>query len=279
MPEHPLLRAMPSGPHVEVDGEALYLGRDCHLVAFIPALLNKVVSNRHCVLRREGESRWMLEDLGSTNGTWIRGNRLNGRTLVHTGDVFALGKTGPTFECFRGFGGIGPEATVSEHRMAADAPTLIDDSPLPFDPLALTIRASEPAPAPTPAPVPSRHAPPDPKPDGSAERPYKVGTTPSVFLRHERTGQEFKVAGYTLVLGRDPAAQIMIRSDEEKHISGRHAEIQFRSDDTVVLRDLDSRNGTWLNDRRIKEDAPLKVGDRILLGAVPTVLLVKRLDR
>lgn len=112
------------------------------------------------------------------------------------------------------------------------------------------------------------------------DRPYRGGPTPSVKLRHERTGAEFEVAGYTIVIGRDPASQVVIRSDEERHVSGRHAEIQFRRDGGVVLRDLGSSNGTWLNNQRVGKDSevPLQVGDRILLGAAATILLVKRLD-
>ena len=91
MDQPPRLKISPPGLYVEVDGDALFLGRDCHLAALIPALLNKVVSNRHCVVRREG-TRWFLEDLGSTNGTWIRSQRLGGKTLLHTGDEFRLGK-------------------------------------------------------------------------------------------------------------------------------------------------------------------------------------------
>jgi hypothetical protein len=115
--------------------------------------------------------------------------------------------------------------------------------------------------------------------EGSAERPLKVGRTPEVWLRHERTGQEFRAKGYTIVIGRDPmAAQVVIRSEDEKHVSGRHAEIQFRSDGSVVVRDLGSRNGTRLNDNALTEDALLKVGDRLLLGNAPTVLVVTALD-
>jgi pSer/pThr/pTyr-binding forkhead associated (FHA) protein len=254
MTENPILKIGPPVHYVEIDGDALYLGRDCHLAAFIPSLLSKVVSNRHCALRREGEERWMLEDLGSTNGTWMRGVRLFGKALVHTADVFTLGKQGPIVECWKGFGGTGPDATVPESELAQLRGVLT----LPDRRSASTIVAGR---------------------DGSAEKPYKVGKTPEAVLRHQRTGQEYRVKGYTLVLGRDAeAAQVLIRSDEEKHVSGRHAEIQFRSDHRVVIRDLESRNGTWVNDRRIGAEFPLAEGDRIVLGKAATTLLVVRLS-
>ncbi len=251
MPEHPRLKFYPGCQFVEIDGDALFLGRDCHLASIITTLLNKVVSNRHCVIRREGPDRWMLEDLGSTNGTWVRGTRLYGKILIHTGDLFTLGKNGPAIECYTGFGGTGPNATVPEEELAKATMVL--------DQAERTEHEGR---------------------DGSAERPYRVGRTPEIRVRHQATGKEYTAKGYTVVFGRDPGgAQILIRTDEEKHVSGRHIEVQFRSDKTVVVRDLGSRNGSWLNDKPLKGEQPLKVGDRLILGNAPTVLLVLALDQ
>jgi pSer/pThr/pTyr-binding forkhead associated (FHA) protein len=271
MDQLPRLKIYPPGHYVELDGEALYLGRDCHLAALIPALLNKVVSNRHCVVRREG-ARWMLEDLGSTNGTWIHGQRLAGKTLLHTGDEFRLGKQGPLVTCDSGFGGTGPDRTTPEDEMpgAAQVDTLVEEPrPQPRRPAEAQPHAGPPAP---PARAPNGR-------DGSAVLPFRVGRTPSLRLVHQRNGEQFAATGYTIVIGRDPgAAQIVIRADDERHVSGRHVEIQFRTDHTVVVRDLGSRNGSWLNDKPLKGEAPLRVGDRLLLGNAPTVLTVTALD-
>jgi pSer/pThr/pTyr-binding forkhead associated (FHA) protein len=87
MAEHPRLMLLPDGPHIEIDGDSLFLGRDCHLAATIPALKNKVVSNRHCCFKHEPDGHWTIEDLGSTNGTWLRGNRLAKREALVSGDV------------------------------------------------------------------------------------------------------------------------------------------------------------------------------------------------
>ena len=252
MDQPPKLKIYPPGLYVEIDGDALFLGRDCHLAALIPALLNKVVSNRHCVVRHEG-SRWFLEDLGSTNGTWIHSQRLGSKTLLHTGDEFRLGKQGPLVRCETGFGGTGPDRTTPEDELlhAAQANTLVEEPP---------------------AKTPDGR-------DGSAVLPFRVGRIPSVHLVHQRSGEQFTAQGYTIVVGRDAeAAQVVIRADDERHVSGRHVEIQFRADHTAVVRDLGSRNGTWLNDKPLRGDAPLKVSDRLLLGNAPTVLTVAALE-
>jgi pSer/pThr/pTyr-binding forkhead associated (FHA) protein len=263
MSDLPVIKIYPPGSYVELDGEALYLGRDCHLAAMIPCLLNKVVSNRHCVIRREGPDRWMLEDLGSTNVTWIHGGRLAGKTLLHTGDEFTLGKRLPLVVCWTGFGGTGPNSTLPEDDLPRTDAVAIIESPAP--------PRAEP-----PQPHGSQRA--DER-DGSGDRPFRVGRPPNVCLVHQRTGEEMNATGYTVVIGRDPmAAQIVIRAEDEKHVSGRHTEIQFRSDGTVIVRDLGSRNGTWLNDHPLTGGVPLEVGDRLLLGKEPTVLVVAALE-
>jgi pSer/pThr/pTyr-binding forkhead associated (FHA) protein len=55
------------------------------------------VSRRHAELRREGGS-WWLVDLGSTNGTWANGERVDGRYKLHDGDVLQIGGTELRFE-------------------------------------------------------------------------------------------------------------------------------------------------------------------------------------
>ncbi len=50
------------------------------------------VSRRHARVFRAGE-QWMVEDLGSTNGSFHNGNRLHGSRLLHPGDRVQVGYT------------------------------------------------------------------------------------------------------------------------------------------------------------------------------------------
>ena len=239
----PKLKLLPGGPFFEIDWDSLFLGRDCHLAQQIADFKNKVVSNRHCCVKKATDGRWTLEDLQSTNGTWVGGKRLDQPVALTSGVVFSMGRGGPTFEFILP---IAPDA----------GKTFLEGDPA-FEATQL-----------------------EAKRDGSAELPYKVGKTPEVSLRHRRTGEEFRAKGYTVVLGRDPAAtQILIRTDDQKHISGRHAELQFRSGGQCVIRDLESRNGSWLNGQVLKGEQPLKVGDLNVLGSPLTTLLVEALDQ
>ncbi len=49
------------------------------------------VSRRHARITRDLEG-YTLEDLSSTNGTYVNGKRLNGRIRLHNGDELALGE-------------------------------------------------------------------------------------------------------------------------------------------------------------------------------------------
>jgi len=63
-------------------------GRDCDGLL----LVDPEVSRRHAVVRLEGDTL-VLEDLGSTNGTTLNGERLHGRAPMTATDVARLGGT------------------------------------------------------------------------------------------------------------------------------------------------------------------------------------------
>lgn len=76
-----------------------------------------------------------------------------------------------------------------------------------------------------------------------------------------RTGTVFFLDGEAATIGRSSECDIVI---PDGWISGRHALLEVRGDRVWIL-DLESRNGTFVNDRRVRE-APLRPGDRVGLG-------------
>jgi pSer/pThr/pTyr-binding forkhead associated (FHA) protein len=68
------------------DSDRLLVGRHpaCDVVIADPS-----VSRRHAQLTFRG-GVWVLQDLASTNGTSVNGERV-GRTTLHAGDVISLG--------------------------------------------------------------------------------------------------------------------------------------------------------------------------------------------
>lgn len=87
-----LLVPQPDGTVQEVPlhGEYLVLGRDaaCDVV-----LLGRLVSRRHAAIRRVDQS-YLVEDLGSRNGTTVNGEPLGGPRLLRDGDQIELGGMG-----------------------------------------------------------------------------------------------------------------------------------------------------------------------------------------
>ena len=64
-------------------------------------------------------------------------------------------------------------------------------------------------------------------------------------------------------LGRHPSNTVQLL---DKIVSKEHCIIELRGNQ-FVLRDLGSLNGTFINNERVRGEAPLKHGDEIALGA------------
>ena len=69
------------------------------------------------------------------------------------------------------------------------------------------------------------------------------------------------------VVGRDPAASIYV---EAIGVSRRHAMISV-SENRVVLQDLGSKNGTYVDGERVTMPTPLADACEILLGPEPLI--------
>ncbi len=78
-----------AGREIDLQGQALLMGRaqDADLV-----LVDDYASGRHARLFPQG-TRWFLEDLGSTNGTFVDGNQVSRALPVSPGDSIRIGKT------------------------------------------------------------------------------------------------------------------------------------------------------------------------------------------
>ncbi|MDR0782783.1 MAG: FHA domain-containing protein [Propionibacteriaceae bacterium] len=88
----PWVLAIDSGAHA---GDRLQLvpkvriGRSdaCELV-----LSDDYVSSMHAILSRQDNGTWVIRDLGSTNGTYVNGNRLQDPTIVGPADIIRVGE-------------------------------------------------------------------------------------------------------------------------------------------------------------------------------------------
>jgi pSer/pThr/pTyr-binding forkhead associated (FHA) protein len=128
-----VMRAGPTtGKYFELTGSDLTIGRDlsADIVINIPE-----VSRKHARLRLE-TSGFVIEDLGSTNGTFVNGQRLSGPHSLRPGDTIMLGEAVA----------LGYEAPAPQYDSSA---TIVSSSSASA---AATMLAQEPArPAPPPA--------------------------------------------------------------------------------------------------------------------------------
>lgn len=84
-----------AGTAVPLEGGPVLIGR---VPEASVVLDDDYASNRHARLVL-GEGGWVLEDLGSTNGTWMRNARMTSPQPVDAGSRFRVGRT--TFELRR----------------------------------------------------------------------------------------------------------------------------------------------------------------------------------
>ena len=83
----------PTGREHRVDGERVVIGR---AVENEIVVTSKRISREHACVRREGW-RVLLEDLGSTNGTYLNGERIHSPRQLRDGDQIKVGDVVFTF--------------------------------------------------------------------------------------------------------------------------------------------------------------------------------------
>jgi FHA domain len=71
----------------------------------------------------------------------------------------------------------------------------------------------------------------------------------------------------TYTIGRNPHSAQVLLADSLSLVSGCHAKLQFLPNSGWQIRDLESRNGTYINGKRIKSWERLETGNHICLGS------------
>lgn len=85
-------------------------------------------------------------------------------------------------------------------------------------------------------------------------------------LTGSRTGLSREFDQPLVGLGRHPESDLQLHPEQDLDVSSRHAAILTQGSE-VVVRDLESANGTWVNGKRIIGDRTLHSGDVVSLGA------------
>lgn len=110
----------------ELGDNVVNLGRDItnHIV------INDREVSRHHLRFTRGPEGYTVEDLGSTNGTFVNGKRVTGATLLKNGDLLGLGETVTLgYELVRGEAGASPPAAQPSQQPQQPAPSQQEQSP------------------------------------------------------------------------------------------------------------------------------------------------------
>ncbi|CAN5429878.1 hypothetical protein BH09GEM1_BH09GEM1_48120 [soil metagenome] len=257
-----VIKDQTSGRAYELDATEGLVGRDPSCAIALDADAARMVSARHAkFLAVDGV--WYVEDAASSNGTFVDDVRLEAgaRQALAIGSVVRLGKTGPRF-------------VVDEAQVRVAAATMLESIPDPGGPATTPIRRSEAVRAGIrdlggldggTVPAYGRGAAPAPPP-APALTPPPTGAEVSVTLRDVQSGKTFSAHAASIAFGRAPECAVQIEGEAANAVSRVHSEI-VAENDMAVLRDAGSRNGTFLNGKRVATPQPLKHGDLVALGA------------
>jgi pSer/pThr/pTyr-binding forkhead associated (FHA) protein len=91
-------------------------------------------------------------------------------------------------------------------------------------------------------------------------------------LQGSNAGKDFKIPTPKCMIGRGEECQLRPQSDA---ISRRHCDI-VTTENEVVVRDLQSRNGTFVNDERVAEEAVLLNGDVLRVGPLQFEMMIEQ---
>jgi pSer/pThr/pTyr-binding forkhead associated (FHA) protein len=91
------------------------------------------------------------------------------------------------------------------------------------------------------------------------------------ILQGLKAGAEIKIPGPECLIGRGDDCHLRTQSDA---VSRRHCVIKT-SENEVTIRDLGSRNGTFVNNEQVTQDAVLLNGDQLRVGPLEFEVIVE----
>nr|WP_245641185.1 FHA domain-containing protein [Streptomyces megasporus] len=223
------------------------------------------VSWRHAVLRWGGNT-WVIEDQGSTNGTYAQGRRVQ-RLELGAGSAVHLGNAvdGPRLNFSDPAAGAPAGAHHAQAAMAApQAPAQQQPAgpPLHGDP-AWGGQQQTPRQG-----APQQPAPQQPVPQQYAPRPAQGGVPPQGGAplhgdhRSPTTFHQFSL-GRVMRIGRALENELVV---SDLQVSRHHAEFRSTPDGRFEIRDLGSHNGTYVNGQPLPKSGSAFIGPDDIVG-------------
>ncbi len=243
------LTDLATGVSREFDSTEVKVGRDPHHALCVSGPEGKVVSSTHARFVVQ-EGQWCVEDLGSRNGTYVDGTRLEIKAPkpLSVGQVVRFGETGPQFR-------------VTE-ASARQVPVTVVES-------AIDLSAEK--------TLPMEAVQTPPRADSAAPKAGPDKPEPAVVFEEKKSGQTFKASGVRIRIGRGTECELRPVSAGDTSVSRVHSELTLKPDGKFVIRDARSRNGTLVNGRPLTGEHSLRMGDSITLGEGGPELLLTSL--
>ncbi|MFJ2610324.1 FHA domain-containing protein [Streptomyces sp. NPDC087425] len=209
------------------------------------------VSWRHATISWDGRG-WVLEDHGSTNGTFVQGHRVQ-RTEIGPGTALHLGNATD-----------GPRVSVSAAVVTPQAQPQAQAQPQPYAAQGAGPGWAQQAPAAQPYDaVPQQdwqqsgaHVPPQQGSGGAAGAPPVHGD------RSPTTFHQFSV-DRVMRIGRALENELVV---SDLQVSRLHAEFRATPDGRMEIRDLGSHNGTYVNGQPIPKGGTQLLGPTDIVG-------------
>jgi ABC-type multidrug transport system ATPase subunit len=213
---------------IQITNDATRLGREPGLDVVIAATAADV-SRRHAEIRRQ-QGVYLLVDLGSFNGTFLNGRRIANGEVLHDDDVIQLGPSGPSLR-FRSPANPDAQRTANIRQPGGSPPggrpkNQTINATPDTGGLQATLRGGDPSPK-----------------------------DPQVFLQHPLDRPQ-------LTIGRADECDISL---DGLLISNNHARIS-QSSSGLIMEDLNSTNGTYVNGQRITGRTLIRPEDVIHIG-------------
>jgi pSer/pThr/pTyr-binding forkhead associated (FHA) protein len=271
-------------------------------------LYPQLISSRHArIYFDERERSYFLEDLNSRNGTKLDGTRVKTKERLGSLHVITLANTfdflfqvidekqqiaAPKVESAKPatlkteFGsGYVPQQTPPPAMKQAGPKTVMSDEPLMNVPLAQdskqkTMFESDPLALPSFRQEPPKEK--EPRADAKisadvipppAPLPPKPPAKMNIFaLVLDSTGKSYDLAEGSTFVGRDASCGIYL---DDASVSRKHAEFSLKGG-KLTLKDLGSKNHTFINDQKISAEVELREGMQLAFGSVKARVLFSK---
>lgn len=89
-------------------------------------------------------------------------------------------------------------------------------------------------------------------------------------LKGSKVGRKLPINGNQLLIGRGEGCDLRPRND---NISRRHCVIRV-TDSQILIQDLGSKNGTYVNGKRVDGEEGLKAGDTVAVGTIELEVMI-----